>query len=124
MVGPFVFFDHMGPAAFAPGIPRSVDVRPHPHIGLSTVTYLFEGEIMHRDSVGSEQPIRPAEVNWMTAGSGITHSERFEKARAEGGAMHGIQSWVALPREDEECAPEFAHHSANDLPYYESGGLK
>ena len=82
--GPFIFFDHMGPVDFAPGIPRSVDVRPHPHIGLSTVTYLFAGEIMHRDSVGSEQPIRPGEVNWMTAGRGITHSERFEQARCRG----------------------------------------
>jgi redox-sensitive bicupin YhaK (pirin superfamily) len=124
MVGPFIFFDHMGPVEFPRGIPRTVGVRPHPHIGLSTVTYLFEGEIMHRDSLGSEQPIRPAEVNWMTAGSGITHSERFEKARAEGGAMHGIQSWVALPREQEECDPCFAHHAGPDLPYYESGGLK
>ena len=105
MVGPFIFFDHFGPAEFARGIPRTVDVRPHPHIGLSTVTYLFEGEIMHRDSVGSEQAIRPGEVNWMVAGRGITHSERFEKARAEGGPMHGIQAWVALPREDEETAP-------------------
>jgi redox-sensitive bicupin YhaK (pirin superfamily) len=121
MVGPFVFFDHMGPVEFARGIPRSVDVRPHPHIGLSTVTYLFEGEIMHRDSLGSEQPIRPGEVNWMTAGRGITHSERFERARAEGGTMHGIQAWVALPREDEETQPGFSHHS--DLPTYESGGL-
>ena len=82
MVGPFVFFDHMGPIEFPAGIPRSVDVRPHPHIGLSTVTYLFEGEIMHRDSFASEQAIRPGEVNWMTAGRGITHSERFERARA------------------------------------------
>ena len=101
MVGPFIFFDHMGPVDFPPGIPRSVDVRPHPHIGLSTITYLFEGEIMHRDSVGSEQPIRPGEVNWMTAGRGITHSERFERARSEGGRMNGIQAWVALPREYE-----------------------
>ena len=85
MVGPFAFFDHMGPIEFAPGIPRSVDVRPHPHIGLATVTYLFDGEIMHRDSLGSEQAIRPGEVNWMTAGRGITHSERFERARREGG---------------------------------------
>src|SRR5450432_3658965 len=99
MVGPFVFFDHMGPVDFPPGIPRTVDVRPHPHIGLATVTYLFAGEIMHRDSLASEQPIRPAEVNWMTAGRGITHSERFEKARAEGGRLHGIQSWVGLPSE-------------------------
>src|ERR1700687_6229205 len=94
-VGPFVFFDRMGPLGFPPGIPRSVDVRPHPHIGLSTLTYLFAGEIMHRDSVGSEQPIKPGEVNWMTAGRGITHSERFERARREGGHMNGIQAWVA-----------------------------
>jgi redox-sensitive bicupin YhaK (pirin superfamily) len=123
MVGPFIFFDHMGPVDFPRGLPRSVDVRPHPHIGLSTVTYLFEGEIMHRDSVGSEQPIRPGEVNWMTAGRGITHSERFERARAEGGSMHGIQAWVALPTEQEEIAPAFAHHGAGDLPTYEGDGL-
>jgi redox-sensitive bicupin YhaK (pirin superfamily) len=123
MVGPFVFFDHMGPIDFAPGIPRSVDVRPHPHIGLATVTYLFDGEIMHRDSVGSEQPIRPGEVNWMTAGSGITHSERFERARREGGRMHGIQAWVGLPAEAEETAPAFHHHGQDDLPTYEAGGL-
>jgi len=123
MVGPFVFFDHMGPVGFAPGIPRSVDVRPHPHIGLSTVTYLFEGEIMHRDSVGSQQPIRAGEVNWMTAGRGITHSERFERARAEGGRLHGIQAWVALPAEDEETEPRFDHYGAADLPTYESAGL-
>ena len=92
MVGLFVFFDHMGPADFAPGLPTSVDVRPHPHIGLSTITYLFEGEIMHRDSVGSEQAIRAGEVNWMTAGSGITHSERFEKGRLVGDRLHGIQA--------------------------------
>jgi redox-sensitive bicupin YhaK (pirin superfamily) len=123
MVGPFAFFDHFGPMEFAPGIPRSVDVRPHPHIGLSTVTYLFDGEIMHRDSIGSEQAIRPGEVNWMTAGSGITHSERFERARREGGRMHGIQAWVGLPKEHEETAPGFNHHGADDLPTYESGGL-
>ena len=116
MVGPFVFFDHMGPVDFPVGIPRSLDVRPHPHIGLSTVTYLFDGEIMHRDSVGSEQPIRPGEVNWMTAGSGITHSERFERARREGGTLHGIQAWVALPKEDEETDPAFAHYGTQDLP--------
>jgi len=119
MVGPFIFFDHFGPVNFPPGIPRDVDVRPHPHIGLSTVSYLFDGEIMHRDSVGSEQPIRPGEVNWMTAGRGITHSERFERARAEGGTMHGIQAWVALPVEDEETDPAFAHHGDSDLPTYE-----
>ena len=123
MIGPFIFFDHFGPTQFAPGIPRTVDVRPHPHIGLSTVTYLFEGEIMHRDSVGSEQAVRPGEVNWMVAGSGITHSERFEKARAEGGPMHGIQAWVALPREDEETAPGFANYSGAALPTMEERGI-
>ncbi len=123
MVGPFIFFDHMGPVDFQPGIPRSVDVRPHPHIGLSTVTYLFDGEIMHRDSVGSEQPIVPGEVNWMTAGRGITHSERFERARLEGGRMNGIQAWVALPREDEETDAGFDHYGSSDLPVFEDGGV-
>lgn len=123
MVGPFIFFDHMGPVDLPAGIPRSADVRPHPHIGLATVTYLFSGEIMHRDSVGSQQPIVAGEVNWMTAGSGITHSERLERARAEGGRLHGIQAWVALPIEDEEMAPAFDHHGAEDLPTYASGGL-
>ena len=122
MVGPFIFFDHIGPVEFPRGIPKSVDVRPHPHIGLSTVTYLFDGEIMHRDSLGFEQPIHPAEVNWMTAGRGITHSERFEKARAEGDSMHGIQAWVALPKELEETDPAFAHHPRGDLPEHEEGG--
>lgn len=115
MVGPFIFFDHMGPVDLAPGLPREVDVRPHPHIGLSTVTYLFDGEIMHRDSLGSRQAIRPGEVNWMTAGRGITHSERFERARREGGRMDGIQAWVALPREFEETDPAFSHHVAVQL---------
>ena len=124
MVGPFIFFDHMGPVDFAPGIPREVDVRPHPHIGLSTITYLFEGEIMHRDSVGSEQPILPGEVNWMTAGRGITHSERFEQARREGGRMDGIQAWVALPESDEESDPSFFHHGEDDLPLFEEGGVR
>lgn len=123
MVGPFAFFDHIGPVTFAAGIAREVDVRPHPHIGLSTVTYLFEGEMMHRDSVGSEQAIRAGEVNWMTAGRGITHSERFEQARLQGGPMHGIQAWVALPTEAEEAEPSFAHHSEADLPTYAGGGL-
>lgn len=123
MVGPFIFFDHLGPETMPAGIPRSVDVRPHPHIGLSTVTYLFDGEIMHRDSVGSQMAIRPGEVNWMVAGSGITHSERFEKARAEGDAVHGIQSWVALPQEYEEATPEFAHYGRDELPTFEDGGL-
>src|SRR5262245_8359474 len=124
MVGPFIFFDHIGPMEFAPGIPRSVDVRPHPHIGLATVTYLFAGEIMHRDSVGAQQAIVPGEVNWMIAGRGITHSERFEKARAEGGPMHGIQAWVALPAEHEETAPSFGHFGNDDLPVHADGGAR
>ena len=123
MVGPFIFFDHMGPARFEPGFPSNVDVRPHPHIGLSTVSYLFEGAMTHRDSVGSTEVIRPGEVNWMTAGSGITHSERFEDLRAHGGTMHGIQAWVALPTKAEEIAPAFAHHGPDDLPTYEGGGM-
>lgn len=122
MVGPFIFFDHIGPARFAPGLPANADVRPHPHIGLATVTYLFEGEITHRDSVGSQEAIQPGEVNWMTAGRGITHSERFEKIRAEGGPLHGIQSWVALPGEHEETAPAFAHHGHDELPTFAEGG--
>jgi redox-sensitive bicupin YhaK (pirin superfamily) len=124
MVGPFIFFDHIGPVEFSPGIPRSVDVRPHPHIGLSTITYLLSGEIMHRDSVGSEQASRPGEVNWMTAGRGITHSERFERARREGGAMHGLQAWVALPREDEETAPAFFHYGSARLPMLDEAGCR
>ena len=123
MVGPFAFFDHIGPVDFPAGIPREVDVRPHPHIGLSTVTYLFDGEMMHRDSVGSEQAVRPGEVNWMTAGRGITHSERFEQARLHGGALHGIQAWVALPVEMEETDPAFVHHGVADLPTYAGDGL-
>ena len=123
MVGPFVFFDHMGPAAFPAGLPKTVDVRPHPHIGLSTITYLFEGEIMHRDSLGTVQPIRAGEVNWMTAGRGITHSERFEKARLQGDRLHGIQTWVALPDADEETAPAFSHHSMDEQPLFEEGGV-
>ena len=117
MVGPFIFFDHMGPMEFARGIPKSLDVRPHPHIGISTVTYLFEGEIMHRDSVGTELAIQPGEVNWMTAGSGITHSERFEKARALGDMLHGIQAWVALPDGMEEIdAPRMVVFGKGDAP--------
>jgi redox-sensitive bicupin YhaK (pirin superfamily) len=122
MVGPFIFFDHIGPVTFAPGIPKSVDVRPHPHIGLATVTYLFAGEIMHRDSVGAQQAIQPNEVNWMIAGRGITHSERFEKARVSGGPMHGIQCWIALPAEHEETDPSFAHFGSDALPVHEDGG--
>jgi len=125
-VGPFVFFDHMGPVDMPAGVPRSTDVRPHPHIGLSTVTYLFSGEMRHQDSVGSDQQIRPGEVNWMTAGRGISHSERFDgPLREHGGNMHGIQAWVALPTGMEEIDPAFAHHVGDeDLPYYEGGGLK
>jgi redox-sensitive bicupin YhaK (pirin superfamily) len=123
MVGPFIFFDHIGPLDLAPGIDRSVDVRPHPHIGLSTVTYLFSGEITHRDSLGCEQAIRPQEVNWMTAGSGITHSERFEKARAVGDHLHGIQAWIALPAADEETAPSFTHYDGNGLPAWIDAGV-
>jgi len=126
MVGPFVFYDHMGPMEMPAGVPRSSDVRTHPHIGLSTVTYLFDGQMRHQDSLGSDQPIRPGEVNWMTAGRGITHSERFDgPIRDHGGRVHGIQAWVALPDGLEETAPAFAHHSGDaDLPYYETAGLK
>jgi redox-sensitive bicupin YhaK (pirin superfamily) len=123
MIGPFVFFDHLGPLDLPPGVDRSVDVRPHPHIGLSTVSYLFAGEVMHRDSLGFEQPIRPKEVNWMTAGRGITHSERFEHARAQGDHLHGIQSWVALPDGQEEIAPSFSHHATSDLPQWNEAGV-
>jgi len=123
MVGPFIFFDHLGPVELPKGLPRDADVRPHPHIGLATVTYVFAGEIVHRDSIGIEQVIRPGEVNWMTAGRGITHSERFERARREGGPMHAIQSWVALPNDQEEAAPHFAHHAGtDDLPLAEERG--
>jgi redox-sensitive bicupin YhaK (pirin superfamily) len=124
MVGPFIFLDHIGPLALPPEVPRSADVRPHPHIGLSTVTYLFAGEIMHRDSLGVEQPIRPGAVNWMTAGQGITHSERFDAMRAAGGDLHGLQAWVALPEAAEEDAPGFTHYGAEELPVLEEGGLK
>ncbi|MFT0533912.1 pirin family protein [Castellaniella hirudinis] len=124
MVGPFIFFDHMGPLELAAGAPRELDVRPHPHIGLSTVTYLYSGAITHRDSLGSLQEIRPGAVNWMTAGSGITHSERLEYARAHGATMHGIQSWVALPREAEETAPSFHHYAgADQLPEFTEDGV-
>jgi redox-sensitive bicupin YhaK (pirin superfamily) len=124
MVGPFIFFDHMGPVAFPPNVPRSTDVRPHPHIGLSTITYLFDGEITHRDSTGVEQVIRPGEMNWMTAGKGISHSERFDgPMRVTGGLVHGIQAWVALPERDEETSPGFAHHGTQDLPSFSERGM-
>jgi redox-sensitive bicupin YhaK (pirin superfamily) len=122
-VGPFVFFDEMGPARFAPG--AGLDVRPHPHIGLSTVTFLFEGEILHRDSLGFVQPIRPGELNWMTAGRGVVHSERTDPALRAGGArLHGIQSWMALPDGGEETEPAFEHRSADALPETEIGGAR
>jgi redox-sensitive bicupin YhaK (pirin superfamily) len=124
MVGPYIFFDHLGPLELAPGIPRDLDVRPHPHIGLSTVTYLYAGQITHRDSLGYEQEIRPGEVNWMVSGSGITHSERLEYARQNGANMHGIQAWVALPDEAEETTPSFDHHAGDDLPAWDQDGVK
>lgn len=121
LVGPFIFFDELGPAVFSAG--RGIDVRPHPHIGLATVTYLFEGEIMHRDSLGYHQAIRPGAVNWMTAGQGIVHSERTgDEERARDARIHGIQSWIALPLEQEEAAPAFYHHPADGLPIIEGAG--
>jgi len=123
MVGPFIFFDHMGPKDFAPG--QGIDVRPHPHIGLATVTYLFEGEILHRDNLGFVQPIRPGDVNWMTAGRGIVHSERTgPELRAAGSKLHGIQSWVALPHEAEETEPSFFHHPAITLPTFDRDNVE
>ncbi|MCC6888267.1 MAG: pirin family protein [Hyphomicrobiales bacterium] len=115
MVGPFIFFDHFGPAVFRSG--QGIDVRPHPHIGLATVTYLFDGEIIHRDSLGTVMAIRPGEVNWMTAGRGIVHSERTApERRNDGEPLHGLQCWVALPADDEEIAPGFAHAGRDRLP--------
>lgn len=121
-VGPFVFFDHLGPALFQPG--TGIDVRPHPHIGLATVTYLFDGEILHRDSLGNVQPIRPGEINWMTAGRGIVHSERTPPdLRAAGHAVHALQLWVALPEEAEETEPAFSHYAASRLPAVDLAGV-
>lgn len=121
MVGPFVFFDHMGPAVFPPG--RGIAVRPHPHIGLATITYLFDGEIMHRDSLGYEQLIQSGAVNLMTAGRGIVHSERAsERDLAVESMLHGIQSWMALPLELEEMEPSFIHYPAHKLPTLEHSG--
>jgi len=114
-IGPFVFFDYFGPVNFPPG--RGLDVRPHPHIGLATITYLFDGSMMHRDTLGSALEIQPGDVNWMTAGRGIAHSERTGAAvRAAGHRMHGIQSWIGLPQADEEATPAFQHFAAADLP--------
>jgi redox-sensitive bicupin YhaK (pirin superfamily) len=121
-VGPFVFFDYFGPARFAPG--KGIDVRPHPHIGLATVTYLFEGSQVHRDNIGSVQTIAPGDVNWMVAGSGIVHSERTgPDVRATGHTIHGIQTWVGLPQADEETAPRFEHYAMAELPVRDEGGV-
>ena len=123
MVGPFVFFDQMGPVTLQAG--SGLDVRPHPHIGLATVTYLFDGEILHRDSLGNAQPIRPGAVNWMTAGRGIVHSERTPpELRASQSSLFGIQTWVALPKGREEMEPGFAHHGADALPVIEGEGKR
>ena len=121
MVGPFIFFDHFGPAEFRAG--AGLDVRPHPHIGLATVTYLFDGEIMHRDSLGTAAAIKPGEVNWMTAGRGIVHSERTgAEKRAAGGPIHGLQMWVALPADKEEIGPRFAHYDEDEFPLVSENG--
>lgn len=121
-IGPFIFFDHMGPAVLPPGVP--MNVRPHPHINLATVTYLFDGEILHRDSLGSLQAIQPGAINWMTAGRGIVHSERSSAEQAaKGSTLHGIQLWIALPVEHEEVAPDFTHYPASCLPTFQGPGV-
>jgi redox-sensitive bicupin YhaK (pirin superfamily) len=123
MVGPWIFFDQMGPGEFLTG--KGLDVRPHPHIGLSTVTYLYAGEIMHRDTLGSLQPIAPGDVNWMTAGRGIAHSERTDTAKRDRvNPLFGIQTWLALPKAQEETAPAFVHHPAATLPTAEEAGMR
>ena len=122
-LGPFVFLDHMGPVTFPPG--RGFDVRPHPHIGLATVTYLFEGEIVHRDSTGALRTITPGAINWMTAGRGVVHSERStDEGRAAGTTVHGLQLWLALPRTLEETEPSFEHHPADTLPELDLDGVR
>lgn len=124
MVGPFIFMDHAGPVTVQPDIGAKMDVLPHPHIGLSTVSYLFAGEVTHRDSLGVQQVIRPGEVNWMTAGRGIAHSERFEDPAAlAGGSLEMIQTWVALPEKDEEAAPSFENYSSASLPVFTDKGV-
>src|SRR5690554_5245945 len=124
MIGPFIFMDHAGPIENLSAQPSSLDVLPHPHIGLSTVSYLFGGAVTHRDSLGVEQIIRPGEVNWMTAGSGIAHSERFEDPAAlAGGELEMIQTWVALPEKDEEAAPSFTNYTPGQLPVFTEKGL-
>lgn len=122
-IGPFIFFDHMGPAEFPPN--TGVNVRSHPHIGLATITYLFEGEILHRDSLGYVQPIRPGEINWMTAGKGIVHSEKVTpELFASGQKLHGLQTWVALPLEHEEAEPRFEHYGADGIPKLRRDGVQ
>jgi redox-sensitive bicupin YhaK (pirin superfamily) len=124
MVGPFIFMDHAGPVTVEPQLASSMDVLPHPHIGLSTVSYLFGGQVTHRDSLGVEQVIKPGEVNWMTAGSGIAHSERFEEPGAlSGGGLEMIQTWVALPEKDEEAAPAFTNYKPGSLPVFTDTGV-
>lgn len=123
MVGPFIFMDHAGPVADIPSNLSALDVLPHPHIGLSTVSYLFGGQVTHRDSLGVEQVIRPGEVNWMTAGSGIAHSERFEDPSALSGGLEMIQTWVALPEKDEEAAPSFDNYKPEQLPIFTEKGV-
>lgn len=123
MVGPFIFMDHAGPIKDIPSQPSTLDVLPHPHIGLSTVSYLFGGQVTHRDSLGVEQIIRPGEVNWMTAGRGIAHSERFEDPNALTGGLEMIQTWVALPEKDEEAAPAFNNYTPEQLPVYTDKGV-
>ena len=123
MIGPFIFFDEMGPAEFARG--KGIDVRPHPHIGLATITYLFNGAIMHRDSLGTELAIEPGDVNWMKAGRGIVHSERTPEAyrEQEGHPLHGIQAWLALPKDQERAEPAFVHYPESTLPEIELDGV-
>jgi redox-sensitive bicupin YhaK (pirin superfamily) len=122
-VGPFIFFDHFGPAEFAPG--TGVNVRAHPHIGLATITYLFTGTMLHRDNLGFVQEIEPGAVNWMTAGSGIVHSEKVtDEVLANGQRLHGLQTWVALPLESEEIAPRFEHYPAEQIPRMEADGAR
>jgi redox-sensitive bicupin YhaK (pirin superfamily) len=123
MVGPFIFMDHAGPITDVPAQPSTLDVLPHPHIGLSTVSYLFGGQVTHRDSLGIEQIIRPGEVNWMTAGSGIAHSERFEEPSALTGGLEMIQTWVALPEKDEEASPSFNNYVLDQLPVFTDKGV-
>src|SRR6185369_7828117 len=123
LVGPFIFYDHLCRVEFAPG--QGLDVRPHPHIALATVTYLFEGAFLHRDSLGCAQGSRPGDVNWMIAGRGIAHSERTPpELRQSGGPLHGIQCWVALPRAHEEVEPRFTHHPRSSIPQLVRGGAR